>query len=78
MEVVVLGIANGDNEGNGVNDGCNNKISKLFLPSPLQGLLFPSVYIRAALGFLPKYLAWYLPRIPVGFTSEGDPRGSLE
>lgn len=34
-------------------------------------------HARFAVGFLPKCLAWYLPRIPVGLTSGAEPRGSF-
>lgn len=34
-------------------------------------------HIRLAVGFFPKCLAWYLPRMPVGLTSGAGPRGSF-
>ncbi len=34
-------------------------------------------HIRFADGFLPKCLAWYLPRKPVALTSGAAPRGSF-
>jgi hypothetical protein len=32
---------------------------------------------RAADGFLPKYLAWYRPRSPLGLAAGAAPRGSF-
>ena len=44
---------------------------------PQLQLGFNAGHIRLAVGFLPKCLAWYLPRMPVALTAGAAPRGSF-
>lgn len=74
MEVVVLGIANGNEEDKGVNDGCKSIVST---DSVLVELAEGVMSVRLPLGFLPKCLAWYRPRRPLALTSGAAPRGSF-
>lgn len=79
MEVVVLGITDNEEADDGVDNGWTN-ISICFSGFPdcgrfrVEGMLDN---IRFAVGFLPKCLAWYLPRRPVALTSGAGPRGSF-
>lgn len=71
--VVVLGVTNADKEDNEVDDGYRAQLAWC------RGLMFEMLgfVVRLTEGSLPKCLAWYRPRRPLGATSGATPRGSF-
>lgn len=72
VEVVVLCVADSDEEDNDVDDGYSS-----YMVSISSGYLEEKGSIRFAEGSLPKCLAWYLPRMPLALDSGAAPRGSF-
>ena len=73
MEVVVLGIADDEEADNGVDDSYR----RVSLLQNLDRTFSGEEDARFTVGFLPKCLAWYRPKKPVGLTSGAEPRGSF-
>lgn len=79
VEVVLLGIADDDQADNSVDDGCKTHVMSVKRMISLADILPDKAgsNVRLAEGFLPKYLAWYLPKGPLGAISGAGPRGSF-
>ena len=56
MEVVVLRISNGDDSDDDMDDGYDIQVS--LVPIVCRRHSRVRSYVRAPLGFFPKYLAW--------------------